>query len=409
MANNRELSQFGSYVTVDDTDRTVGVATTVRITVGGLFVDGITTLASAGGITTTGGTLFTKQLNVSGVSTLGNTVVGGATTQLIVNGDARITGILTIGTSSVTFDGTNNKITVGSATTIDSTGFFGSGDSLTSLNASNISSGTLPDARFPATLPAVSGANLTAINASNLGSGTIPDARFPATLPAVSGASLTAINASNLGSGTIPDARFPATLPAVSGANLTNIPGFVAGTLMLFQQTAAPTGWTKQTTHNDKTLRVVSGTASSGGSTAFTSVFASKTPAGSVSVSGSNSGGAVANQTAGGSVSGTNSSGSVSAHTLSTDQIPSHSHGGGASPTFGGNGPSGAVVGNTGAAGGGGSHTHSFTNPTWSGTFTGTSHGHTFTNPTWSGSASFTGTALDFAVQYVDLIIASKN
>ena len=35
---------------------------------------------------------------------------------------------------------------------------------------------------------------------------------------------LTALSASNLTSGTIPDARFPATLPAVSGANLTNLP-----------------------------------------------------------------------------------------------------------------------------------------------------------------------------------------
>ena len=39
-----------------------------------------------------------------------------------------------------------------------------------------------------------------------------------------SGASLTALNATQLGSGTIPDARFPATLPAVSCANLTNLP-----------------------------------------------------------------------------------------------------------------------------------------------------------------------------------------
>ena len=39
-----------------------------------------------------------------------------------------------------------------------------------------------------------------------------------------SGASLTALNASNLASGTIPDGRFPSTLPAVSGANLTNLP-----------------------------------------------------------------------------------------------------------------------------------------------------------------------------------------
>jgi len=50
-----------------------------------------------------------------------------------------------------------------------------------------------------------------------------------------------------------------------------------AGTIMLFQQTAAPTGWTKITTHNNKAFRVVSGTASSGGSTAFTSVFTSRT------------------------------------------------------------------------------------------------------------------------------------
>ena len=41
------------------------------------------------------------------------------------------------------------------------------------------------------------------------------------------------LNASNLASGTIPDARFPAVLPAVSGANLTNLPSSAAaaGTL----------------------------------------------------------------------------------------------------------------------------------------------------------------------------------
>ena len=54
---------------------------------------------------------------------------------------------------------------------------------------------------------------------------------------------------------------------------LDNVPeaeAFPSGTLMLFQQTASPTGWTKETTHNDKSLRVVSGTAGSGGSVAFT-------------------------------------------------------------------------------------------------------------------------------------------
>ena len=41
-----------------------------------------------------------------------------------------------------------------------------------------------------------------------------------------------ALNATNLSSGTIPDARFPSTLPAISGANLTNLPstgGLVGG------------------------------------------------------------------------------------------------------------------------------------------------------------------------------------
>jgi hypothetical protein len=51
------------------------------------------------------------------------------------------------------------------------------------------------------------------------------------------------------------------------------IDNFEAGILALFQQSAAPTGWTKQATHNNKALRVVSGTASSGGSVAFTTVF----------------------------------------------------------------------------------------------------------------------------------------
>lgn len=68
-----------------------------------------------------------------------------------------------------------------------------------------------------------------------------------------------------------------AELNLLTGKSLASsddvIDNFPSGTLMLFQQTAAPTGWTKQTTHNDKALRVVSGTASSGGSIAFSTVF----------------------------------------------------------------------------------------------------------------------------------------
>ena len=107
-----------------------------------------------------------------------------------------------------------------------------SGENLIYLDASDLSSGTIPDARFPSVLPAVSGANLTNLDASDLSSGTIPDARFPSTLPAVSGANLTNLDASDLASGTLPDARFPNTLPAVSGANLTNLPaGNLTGTI----------------------------------------------------------------------------------------------------------------------------------------------------------------------------------
>jgi len=127
--------------------------------------------------------------------------------------------------------------------------------------------------------------------------------------------------------------------------------GFTSGTLMLFQQTAAPTGWTKQTTHDNKALRVVSGSASSGGSVAFTTAFAN---------------------------------GSTGATTLTTAQIPSHSHSLSANnaDNTGQTPRPGAVRNNasnftpsTNTEGGGGSHTHSLT----------------------------------LAVQYVDLIIASKD
>lgn len=58
--------------------------------------------------------------------------------------------------------------------------FLGDGSTITDLNADELSSGTIPDARFPSTLPAVSGAMLSSLSAAALSSGTIPDARFPA-------------------------------------------------------------------------------------------------------------------------------------------------------------------------------------------------------------------------------------
>jgi hypothetical protein len=52
---------------------------------------------------------------------------------------------------------------------------------------------------------------------------------------------------------------------------------FPSGTIMLFKQTAAPTGWTKLTSDNDAALRVVSGTPSTGGTAGFTTAFAART------------------------------------------------------------------------------------------------------------------------------------
>ena len=66
----------------------------------------------------------------------------------------------------------DGDLTYNPSTNVLSTGTFsGSGASLTSLNASNISSGTIPDARFPSTLPAIDGSNLTGISAGATGGG----------------------------------------------------------------------------------------------------------------------------------------------------------------------------------------------------------------------------------------------
>ena len=146
------------------------------------------------------------------------------------------------------------------------------------------------------------------------------------------------------------------------------------GTAWSFHQTTAPTGWAKVTTHNDKTLRVVTGNGGgSGGSISFTSAFPSSTKPISASAS----------------ISGT-----VGPHVLSTPQLPSHTHNNGGhiglSPTGGGDVSSG---------------------PGWSRSFPGVgsnggnqAHAHPFSG----GSASFS-TSLDLRVQYIDVIVCSFN
>jgi hypothetical protein len=169
---------------------------------------------------------------------------------------------------------------------------------------------------------------------------------------------------------------------------------FAAGTALLFYQAAAPTGWTKSTTNDNKALRVVSGATggSSGGTVAFTTAFASQTPAGTVSTSITGVAGSVG-------VSGT-----VGNTTITTSTMPSHAHGAlwSLSSTVGNSmwapntgGPTN--INNIQSNGSDGAHSHGFSG---SGSFT-------FSSGT--ASSSFSGSAINLAVQYIDVIVATKN
>jgi hypothetical protein len=59
--------------------------------------------------------------------------------------------------------------------------------SLTTLNASNLTTGTIPGARFPASLPALDASALTALSASALTTGTVPNARLAGSYTGVTG------------------------------------------------------------------------------------------------------------------------------------------------------------------------------------------------------------------------------
>jgi hypothetical protein len=142
---------------------------------------------------------------------------------------------------------------------------------------------------------------------------------------------------------------------------------FSSGTRMTFNQTSAPTGWTKDTSTDNAGFRLVSGSASSGGSVDFTTAFSAAR-----------------------AVTVTSMSGSAGATTLSTPQIPSHTHvtqrATGPGFNTGYTVPSGVSTSplNTGATGGGESHTHPFSFSSGAGT-------------------------VDLSVKYVDLIIAQKD
>jgi len=104
------------------------------VTASQLNYDVVTDIFSTGIVTATKGIQQTgsEGLHVTaGVSTFVglssflngvNVKAGSATTALIIQGDARITGILTIGTGSVTIDGSEEKVRIGTGVTLTSTG-----------------------------------------------------------------------------------------------------------------------------------------------------------------------------------------------------------------------------------------------------------------------------------------------
>ena len=136
------------------------------------------------------------------------------------------------GASTITISGIASV--TGSITATDITAaHHGDGSNLTGLPAANLT-GTIADARFPATLPAVSAANLTNIPAGNLtgivtsgrlGGGTASNTTFlrgDGTFQTVTSTSATATPNTG-GGGTVSGQRVASDLTYSSGSNNTNV------------------------------------------------------------------------------------------------------------------------------------------------------------------------------------------
>jgi len=189
-----------------------------------------------------------------------------------------------------------------------------------------------------------------------------------------------------------------------------NAEPFPQGTSMLFQQTSAPTGWTKSTTHNDKALRLTSGTVGTGGSVAFTTAMA--TPAVSL---GSVTGNPGSNLAVGAGNLAVSMSGNISATTLSTAQMPSHTH------QFQGASASGNQRQYFNAATFGNPTANPNPNPTSTATGGGQSHNHghnlsgsvsgdpAISGNVTAGNLAVASSTATINVQYVDFIIANKD
>ncbi len=222
-------------------------------------------------------------------------------------------------------------------------------------------------------------------------------------------------------------------------SNTPTISAFPSGTRMIFQQTSAPTGWTKDTSDtNQRALRVVSGSAGSGGSVDFTTAFASKGVSGSIA--NATQGGSIANggnntNNGGNNTNNATAGGSVNNHTLNTGRMPQHRHDGGAKGIHdAANGQYGTNNrGNTryplvrfdalngyanydtywtSYSGSSQTHNHGFSGSAHSHSINAHSHSINAHSHSFSGSAhnhSFSGTSINLAVRYLDVIIAQKD
>ena len=211
----------------------------------------------------------------------------------------------------------------------------------------------------------------------------------------------------------------PTSITATEGTDTTQIAttafvttaiasneAFPSGTSMLFQQTNAPTGWTKGSTHNDKALRIITGTVGTGGSVAFSTALG----AGATVAGGTVSGNPTTNIAATAGNLAVSVSGNIANTTLSINQIPSHSH------TFINAAPASGITNNangrvggtnvnqgTNNAGGSGAHNHSHN---LSGSISGAPG--TDGNVT-AGNLAVGASTAAINVNYVDFIIANKD
>jgi hypothetical protein len=162
--------------------------------------------------------------NLSGnAATVTNINASNITSGTIAN--ARTTASDANGASTIVTRDANGAFTAGNVTAAN---FIGAGTTLTSINASNISSGTIANART--TAASANGAATIVLRDS---SGSFGAGDITANSISGNGVSLTAINASNIASGTIANAR--TTAATANGASTIVLRGssgeFSAGTI----------------------------------------------------------------------------------------------------------------------------------------------------------------------------------